>query len=258
MADAKSNTIMAWSECSVDIANTASNDAMAADSDLWNIGTIKYQSSTLEPSDGDTLEMKKTGGGTYAKETGEGGYTLTTRVIEPGDDLYVKLGLGEISGTDLNVTTHVVDGNWSVKVTPKNAGAIGIKAPKCSITFKPGWSEEDGNYVDITFEILMGEAGYWYSRFKKLANGLELSKSAVYFDGAGDTSTGQSVTVSASGTVTAASSDTSWCTVSVTNSTTVVVKAAANNTGAIRNATVTVKADGKTSTIAVTQIPSAS
>lgn len=169
MADAKSNTIMAWSECIIDIAPAASNDAMAADSDLWNIGAIKYQSSTLEPSDGDILEMKKTGGGTYAKENGEGGYTLTTRVIEPGDDLYVNLGLGEISGTDLNVTTHVVDGNWSVRVTPKNAGAIGIKAPKCNITFKPGWSEEDGNYVDIEFEILMGDAGYWYSRFKKVA-----------------------------------------------------------------------------------------
>ncbi len=48
-------------------------------------------------------------------------------------------------------------------------GAKGIKAPKCSITYKPGWSEEDGNYADIDFEILKGDGGYWYSIFKKAA-----------------------------------------------------------------------------------------
>ena len=33
----------------------------------------------------------------------------------------------------------------------------------------PGWSEEEGNYADIEFEIIKGAAGYWYSKFTKKA-----------------------------------------------------------------------------------------
>lgn len=166
--------IMAWSKCKFEIGKTKDDDTMAET--LTDIGTIKDKSSTLEPSDGEELEMKATGGETVAKETQEGGYKATTRVIEPTDELLTLLGLGEVvSGVDADdkgdfkVTTHIVDGNWSLKITPKNAGAKGIKAPKTSITYKPGWSEEDGNYADIDFEILKGDAGYWYSKFTKPA-----------------------------------------------------------------------------------------
>lgn len=162
--------IMAWSKCKVEIGKTGENDAMATS--LSDIGTIKDKSGELNPSDGDSLEMKATGGEMVAKETTEGGYTLTIRVIEPDTTLLTTLGLGETAtgGTDFNVTTHIVDGDWSVKLTPKNVGAKGLKAPKTNITYKPGWSEEDGNYADIDFEILKGDAGYWYSIFIKGAS----------------------------------------------------------------------------------------
>ena len=165
--------IMAWSRCKFEIGKTASNDGMATT--LTDIGVIKDKSSTLEPSDGESLEMKATGGETVAKETQEGGYSATTRVIEPTKELLVLLGLGEevtaegAGKGDFNVKTHIVDGDWSLKITPKNVGAKGIKAPKTNITYKPGWSEEDGNYADLTFEILKGDAGYWYSIFEKPA-----------------------------------------------------------------------------------------
>ncbi len=160
--------IMAWSECSIEIGNTGANDAFAAS--LTSIGTIKDKSSSLEPSDGDVLEAIATGGKRVAREQQEGGFKLTTRVIEPEASLLTLLGIG-VAGTGLNddygVKTHVVDGEWSVKLTPKNVGAKGIKAPKTSITYKPGWSEEEGNYADIDFEILKGEGDYWYSIFTK-------------------------------------------------------------------------------------------
>ncbi len=162
--------IMAWSKCKFEIGKTT-DDSMAGT--LTDIGTIKDKSSSLEPSDGESLEMKATGGETVAKETQEGGFTATTRVIEPDASLLTLLGLGEVVTTegddkgDIKMTTHIVDGDWSLKITPKNSGAKGIKAPKCTITYKPGWSEEDGNYADIDFEILKGDAGYWYSIFTK-------------------------------------------------------------------------------------------
>lgn len=161
--------IMAWSKCEFAIGKTGENDAMCEDTSLKSIGTIKDKSSSLEPSDGDGLEMKATGGETVAKETLEGGFTATTRVIEPTDELLTMLGLGETASSEFKVKTHIVDGDWSLRITPKNVGARGIKAPKCSITYKPGWSEEDGNYADIDFEILKGAADYWYSVFTKAA-----------------------------------------------------------------------------------------
>lgn len=166
---ATKKVIMAWSKCKFEIGKTADDDSMAAT--LTDIGVIKDKSSTLEPSDGDSLEMKATGGETVAKETQEGGYTATTRVIEPTDDLLILLGLGEADTTNnkFKMATHIVDGDWSLKITPKNTGARGLEAPKCNITYKPGWSEEDGNYADIDFEILKGNAGYWYSLFTKAA-----------------------------------------------------------------------------------------
>ena len=165
--------IMAWSKCKFEIGKTKDDDTMAET--LTDIGTIKDKSSTLEPSDGESLEMKATGGETVAKETQEGGYKATTRVIEPTNALLTLLGLGtEVTDAgdekgDFKVSTHIVDGDWSLKITPKNMGAKGIKAPKTSITYKPGWSEEDGNYADIDFEIIKGDAGYWYSIFTKAA-----------------------------------------------------------------------------------------
>ena len=155
--------IMAWSKCTIEIGKSGASGAMGTS--LTSIGVIKDKSSSLEPSDGEELEMKATGGEVVAKEVQEGGFTLTTRVIEPTDELITLLGIGTTASGETKITTHVVDGDWSVKVTPKNTGAKGIKAPVTNITYKPGWSEEDGNYADIDFEILKGEADYWYSYF---------------------------------------------------------------------------------------------
>lgn len=166
--------IMAWSKCKFEIGKTNDDDTMSTN--LTDIGKIKDKSSTLEPSDGESLEMKATGGETVAKETQEGGFKATTRVIEPTNELLTLLGLGEEFTTegddkgDFNVKTHIVDGDWSLRITPKNVGAKGIKAPKTNITYKPGWSEEDGNYADLDFEIIKGDAGYWYSKFTKKAS----------------------------------------------------------------------------------------
>lgn len=157
---------MSWSKCKIEMG-TANSGGASMPSSLSSIGTIKDKSTTLEPSDGEVLEMKQTGGLRVAKEEGEGGLVLKTRVIEPSDDLYSTLGLGSVDSTssELQVKTHVVAGNFGIKLTPKNIGAKGIKAPFTSIAFKPGYSEEDGHYVDLEFELLQGAASYWYSKF---------------------------------------------------------------------------------------------
>lgn len=158
--------IMSWSECKIEIGVAASGGA-AMPSSLSSVGTIKDKSTVLEPSDGDVLEMKRTGGKRVARLIANGGLTLKTRIIEPSDTLYTTLGLGSVDSTssELEVTTHIVPGNYGVKLTPKNIGAKGLKIPYAGVAFKPGYSEEDGHYVDLEFEILQGAADYWYSKF---------------------------------------------------------------------------------------------
>lgn len=243
---ANKKKIMAWSECVIEIGKTGADDSMSIA--LSSIGVIKDKSSSLEPSDGDTLEAKATGGKTVAKEQLEGGYVFKTRVIEPDDELLTTLGLGAVSGEDFNVKTHVVDGDFSLRVTPKNVGAVGIKAPKTNISYKPGWSEEEGNYADIEFEILKGATDVWYSRFKK-KNKLTVAPTSLNFAKAADT-VGQTVTATSTGIVTAKSS-VSWCTVTVASKV-VTVKVTAN-ADAARAAEVTISADDKETIVPVTQ-----
>jgi hypothetical protein len=249
-----SNKIMAWSECSIKIGATGTNDAMAAV--LTSIGTIKEKSSSLEASDGDVMKSTASGGATVAQEQLEGGFVLKTRVIEPENEFYTTLSLGVSSGSDLIVKTHIVSGNYSVKLEPKNVGAKGIEAPKASIKFTPGYSEEEGNYLDLEFTILKTEGvdPYWYKRVTKVAaNLLVIAPTSLNFTTAAD-NVGQAVTVTSTGNVTTASvpSEIEWCT--VTKSLKVVtVKVAANNNSEPRSCNVTIVAEGKTAIIPVVQ-----
>lgn len=168
--------IMSWSECTITVGKTGASDAMATS--LSPLGTIKDRSTTLESTEGDQLIAKATGGHTVAAEYLDGTFQLKTRIIEPSAEFFTTLGLGEAGspGTDAdeatNISTHIVSADYSVKVTPKNAGATGINAPKCRLMVAPGYSEEEGQYVDVTADILYSEVtDVWYTRFKKKAAG---------------------------------------------------------------------------------------
>ena len=163
--------IMAWSKCKIEIGQTGANDAMAAN--LQDVGVILNQSSTLSAEAGDKMQAIATGGEVVAEEPQEGTLTLETTIIEPTAELISLLGLATITNpstaTEMTMKTHVVEGNWSVKVTPKNNGAWGIQAPKCSITYLPAWSEENGNQAVLQISILKtteASPNYWYKRWK--------------------------------------------------------------------------------------------
>ena len=161
---------MAWSKCVVEIGTATGSFTMP--SSLSSVGVIKDKSAVLESLDGDELSAKGTGGEEVGHEDLEGGLQLTVRVIEPENALLTSLGLGAVAtgSTDYNVKTHIPSTNFGVKVTPKNVGAIGIQAPLCSIKYKPGWSDSEGNYADLVIRILkIDEESDWYTRFVKAA-----------------------------------------------------------------------------------------
>lgn len=156
--------IMSWSRVKAEIGKTGDKDAMATQ--LQTVGTIKDKSTSLSIEDGEKLTAVATGGIVVAEEEGEPTVSVTMRVMEM-DFTTETLLTGAVAGSDkLTVKSNVVNGNYSLKLTPKNIGAIGIKARKTHVSFRPGYSEEEGHYVDLTFKILACEDGELYEKFK--------------------------------------------------------------------------------------------
>lgn len=158
---------MSWSKVKIEVGLLAGDsDEMATN--LVNIGIINDKSTTLAAEDGETLTATATGGIVVAEEEGEPTITVTTRVKEMDFDtegLFTGATVEESTG-DLMVKTNVVQGEFSLKLTPKNIGATGIKARRTHVSFRPGSSEEEGQYVDLTFKILACEDGELYRKFK--------------------------------------------------------------------------------------------
>lgn len=160
--------IMSWSKCKIEVGKTGDEDAMA--SELFSIGTIKDKSTNMTTENGDTLQAVATGGVVVAEEESEPQVSITTRIMEMDFDTENKLTGAVKSGSagneTLKVTTNVIPDDFSLKLTPKNIGATGIKARRTHISFLPGSSEEEGQYVDVTFKILACEDGELYTKFK--------------------------------------------------------------------------------------------
>ena len=140
--------IMSWSKCKIEVGKTGDDEAMAAT--LTDVGTINDKSTTLATEDGEPV------------------VTLTTRVKEMDFDKEKMFNGAEVSadGDELTVKTNVVSDDFSVKLTPKNIGAIGIKIRRSHVSFRPGSSEEEGSYVDLTFKVLACSDGELYKKFR--------------------------------------------------------------------------------------------
>lgn len=164
MAKKKIKIIMSWSKCRIEVGKTGEGDAMA--SKLYSIGTTNDKSTSLSCQDGDVLEAKGSGGVTVAREEGEPMVQLTTRVKEMDFNTNAFFTGNKVNSQgELEVETLIPSGDFSVKLTPKNIGAVGIKVPCCQVSFKPGSSEEEGRWVDVTFTILECEDGIFYREF---------------------------------------------------------------------------------------------
>lgn len=161
---ARTNIVMSWSKCKIEIGKTGASDAMAAT--LTSLGVINDKSTSLATEDGEVMEAKATGGVTVAYEEGEHSYIISTRIKEMDFETEAGIIDGEVSENELIVKSNIVSADYSVKVTPKNIGAIGIKARRTHMTFKPGSSEEEGHYVDVTFRILECADGELYKKFR--------------------------------------------------------------------------------------------
>lgn len=166
MAKKRQTIIMSWSKVLILFGETGEDDAMATK--LYTLGVINDKSTSLTYNEGDTLTATATGGVTVAEEYSEGSLEVTTRIKEMDfatENLLTGATISE-DKDELTVLTHIVEKEMSLKVVPKNIGSIGLKARRTKVKFVPGYSEEEGNYVDVTFKILECDDGELYKKFR--------------------------------------------------------------------------------------------
>ena len=251
MAKNNRKIIMAWSKHKLYIAPTPDDESMADDSTLFDVGIIRSNTTNLSTEDGDALQAIETGGAIVAEEKQEGTFELASEIIEPTDELYTQLGIAHQDGEEVKIDTHIVPGYWSFKLVPKNLGAKGIKAPKCSISVAPAYGDDTGHALALTFSILQGEAGYWYSKFLNRGD-LKVDKTKVTLANT-DTSASPTatVTVTTEEEVITATANASWCVAKVEGKT--VKIGAKANSGTERTASVTISAGSLKALVSVTQ-----
>lgn len=247
----KDKVIMAWKKCKVELAPMPDDETLADDSAFFDVGYLKNNTTNLTSNEGDALQAKESGGGIIAEEKQEGDFALNTTVIEPSDNLYVNLGVGAVNNDDLDVTTHIVSGEYCVKLTPENLGAKGIKAPKCTVSLTPAFGDDTGNEMTLNISILKGSAGYWYKKFLHRGD-LKLDKYKVELADT-DTSSApsQTVAVTTESDTVLAKSNASWCVTQVSSKS--VKIGAKKNDGEARTATVTITAGTQKAIVTVTQ-----
>lgn len=176
----KKRIIMSWGKVIGEAGYTGENGEFAEK--LFSVGTINDKSTSLTSNDGETLTAKATGGITVAEEDGEPEIEVTMRVKEMDFDTeHLFNGAVENAEGELVVKTNNVEKEFSLKLTPKNIGAKGLKAPCCHVKFRPGSSEEEGSYVDLTFKILPGADDELYRYFRVKSTDKENIVSAADF-----------------------------------------------------------------------------
>ena len=157
--------IMSWGRCKIEVARVTSSQTFP--NILVDVGTINEKSTVLSTEDGESLTATATGSIIVAMEDGEPTVTLTTRVKEMDfDKESLFTGAKQVVDGELNVETNVVVGEFAFKLTPHNVGAIGIKARRSQVSFKSGSSEEEGDFVDLSFKILPCNDGELYKKFR--------------------------------------------------------------------------------------------
>lgn len=163
----KNTIVMSWRQCKLEFGRTQPNGSFAKK--LFSIGILNDKGTSLEYEEGDTYTAKASGGVTVAEEKGEGTYSIKTRVKEMklstlayilGKNVEAETtatGGDIVHAETLSIPTTAITDEFSVKVTPKNIGAKGIKVCRTSISIVPGISEDEGFYIDVTFKQLSGE-----------------------------------------------------------------------------------------------------
>jgi hypothetical protein len=228
--------VLSWGKPTVEIALLGADGTPGE----WKkMPTIVKDTAKLTPTKGNKSEAEGEGG-----ELVDARYEKNKQLFEC--EVFVKKG----DTKPIEDDDGVVSEQYAVRLTPEDAETEGWLMDKAQVGCEETWTSADGKRWKYSFDALKPKEGKILKPY--YASGLEVTPAKLYFNGDAD-STGKTVTVTSTATPTATSSE-SWCTTSVAGQV-VTVMVAENTDGDAREAIVTIKADGKTSRVTVTQIP---
>jgi hypothetical protein len=219
-----------WGKMKVEIAQII-NGVIGV---FTEVSTPVKDSFTLNVEEGDKLEAFIEGGERIDVRKDANKYAFEF-------DAYIGQGMDK----PIDDLDGIIPGEYAIRVTPEDDTLPGFLMERASVSVAESFTSQDGHKAKYTFEALKPVSG---AMLKPYSN-LSVTPGSLSFASTADT-TGQTITVTATGTV-AAASDQSWATVTVSNKV-VTVKVAAN-TGAARTAHITISADGKQTTVVVIQ-----
>lgn len=159
---------IAWGKPGITMGKTGSNDAMS--SEMKSVGTVKEDSTLVDPQDGGEKELYGEGHELVASEEMEGYDKITFDVIE-ADLKTVAAFYGETIEADGDFTkkTTVVKEPYSVQIDPSNIGAVGYKAPKCSVKIKSTFTAKEGWLHKFELKAMKAASGEFSTLYKKKA-----------------------------------------------------------------------------------------
>lgn len=228
--------IIPWGRPKIEFAKSVNGVPSGA----WTqIDTPKEDTTELTTTQGDRQEATEEGGAVVDVRYGANSYQLVFT-------LFAKKGKTK----PIPDSNGVIEGNYAWRITPEDPACEGLLIENSTVSVQDAYTPADGKTWIYTVEVLKPASGDMLKPYA--GSTLAADPTALYFDGAAD-DTGKTVTVTATGTVTASSADT-WITPSVSGQT-VTVKVAQNNGDEPRTGYVALSADDKSCTLKVVQIP---
>lgn len=230
--------ILSWGRPLVEIKPSV-NGSPVSGAPWVALPVIKQNTAKLSITKGEKREALGEGGEVVDTRTDRNKYSFEC-------EIFLKKGDVRIIGDD----DGVVHTNYALRLTPEDPTNEGFLLESTSVSVEESWSSEEGFILKYTFDALQPMRGRIMKPYQ--ASNLEVTPGELFFTAEADSS-GKKLTVSASGSVSAVSSET-WAVVSVSGKV-VTVTVSKNGTGGARSSVVTVTADELVAQVAVTQIP---
>lgn len=229
--------ILSWGKCTIEVAPS---EAGVPNGEWRVIDTPKENTTKITPTAGTEVTAIEEGGEVVDSRAGKNSYTFEF-------DLFVKKGVAR----PFVDNDGFIAGEFAFRIIPEDKSNEGSQIDRCSLRVDESYTTADGKILHYVAKCLKPANGKIVKEY--IANALTLDKNKLYFGSAAD-NTGKVVNATSTGNV-VASKDASWITVS-TSAKATTIKVSANDTGKIRNGVVTITADGKSSIVEVSQIPS--
>lgn len=230
--------ILSWGKPKIQHKESV-NGAPVAGGTWRDIDTPKQDTTKVTPTAGNEVTANEEGGEVVDSRVGKNTYQFEF-------DIFVKKG----QPRPFDDEDGFIKGEHAFRVIPEDDACEGMQIDRCTLRVEESYTAADGKMLHYVAKCLKPATGKTVKPYTD--NGLTVDKTALYFGSAADT-TGKTITATATGTVTAVSSE-SWATVSVAAKV-VTVKVTANSGTEARRAIVTITADGKNAQVEVLQIP---